>query len=120
MAIKNFLVALLAAVSAAPADELVPELKGSGPNGTDTLDYTLYSGYIDHTNSSKKIHYMLVQAEKNWENVPLLIWFNGGPGCSSMLAFMQEHGPYVMPNGENTFVKNDYAWNREANVLYIE
>ena len=37
-----------------------------------------------------------------------------------MLAFMQEHGPYVLPNGETKWVKNDYSWNREANVLYIE
>jgi serine carboxypeptidase-like clade 2 len=37
-----------------------------------------------------------------------------------MLAFLQEHGPYVVPDGSNKFIKNPYSWNREANMLYIE
>lgn len=98
----------------------MPELQGSGPDGGDVLDYTLYSGYINHTDSSKMIHYMMVYSANNWKTDPLIVWFNGGPGCSSMLAFMQEHGPYVMPNGEYNFTKNDWSWNREANMLYIE
>jgi carboxypeptidase C (cathepsin A) len=37
-----------------------------------------------------------------------------------MLAFMQEHGPYLMDVGATTFRNNKYSWNREANMLYIE
>ena len=37
-----------------------------------------------------------------------------------MLAFLQEHGPYVIDDGETTFKRNDYSWNFEANVFYIE
>lgn len=37
-----------------------------------------------------------------------------------MLGFMQEHGPWVLPDGGTTLVRNEYAWNKEANVLYIE
>ena len=37
-----------------------------------------------------------------------------------MLGFIQEHGPYVVENGETTFHENKYSWNKEANVLYIE
>lgn len=37
-----------------------------------------------------------------------------------MLGFLQEHGPYVMEDETTTFHKNDYSWNREANMLYIE
>jgi len=37
-----------------------------------------------------------------------------------MLAFLQEHGPYSLDDGEITFRENPYSWNKEANVLYIE
>jgi len=37
-----------------------------------------------------------------------------------MLAFMQEHGPYVIHDNTTEFVENKYSWNGNANVLYIE
>ncbi len=37
-----------------------------------------------------------------------------------MLGWAQEHGPFVVPDGEQTFVENPYSWNREANMLYVE
>lgn len=37
-----------------------------------------------------------------------------------MLGFTQEHGPFVMENGGVAFHKNNYTWNKEANMLYIE
>ncbi len=53
-------------------------------------------------------------------NDPIIVWFNGGPGCSSMLGWAQEHGPYSLENGANNFTFNDWSWNNEANVFYIE
>ena len=63
---------------------------------------------------------MFVESQKDPKNDPILVWFNGGPGCSSMLGFIQEHGPFVVENGETKFKENKYSWNKEANVLYIE
>ena len=84
-------------------------------------DWGMYSGYVNLPNTDKHIHYLLVQsAQETRATDPLLIWFNGGPGCSSMLAFLQENGPYLVADGETTFKKSDHSWNREANVLYIE
>jgi carboxypeptidase C (cathepsin A) len=40
-----------------------------------------------------------------------------------MLAFVQEHGPWLIKDGsahDAQMVKNDYSWNLEANILYIE
>ena len=53
-------------------------------------------------------------------NDPLVIWYNGGPGCSSMLGFMQENGPYVIDDGETVVKKNPEPWNKRANVMWLE
>jgi len=37
-----------------------------------------------------------------------------------MLGFLQEHGPYALEDGALNFTKNDYSWNKEATVVYIE
>ena len=44
---------------------------------------TLYSGYLI-INEIKKLHYMFNLTTENWENKPLVLWLNGGPGCSSL------------------------------------
>jgi len=50
--------------------------------------YGAFSGYIDIADTSKKIHYLFFETQNGDANAPVLIWFNGGPGCSSMLGFM--------------------------------
>lgn len=57
----------------------------------------------------------------NIEDEPILIWLNGGPGCSSMLGLLQEIGPYVLFGDNENFTNNTkYAWNNFASVLYLE
>ncbi|MFS8119725.1 MAG: S10 family serine carboxypeptidase-like protein, partial [Microcoleus sp.] len=34
--------------------------------------------------------------------------------------FAQEHGPYALEDGATQFVVNDYSWNNEANMFYLE
>ena len=91
---------LAATVSAAPAAEKVAYLPGMGKFDK----YGLYSGYINLNDkagapTSKKIHYLFVEAQTNSATAPVMIWTNGGPGCSSMLGFTQENGPFHIPSG---------------------
>jgi carboxypeptidase C (cathepsin A) len=82
--------------------------------------FDMYSGYVPIDGTSKMIHYLFVTSQNDPVNDPLVIWFNGGPGCSSMLAFAQEHGPFLQSNINETFTENKYSWNKFANMLYIE
>ena len=108
--------AFAAVASAKPEDHRVTSLPEMG-----TFDkYGAFSGYLDIPDTSKKIHYLFFEAQENSETAPVLIWFNGGPGCSSMLGFMQENGPFKLASGGSTFHEDAYSWNRETNILYIE
>ena len=85
----------------------------------DRLNADWYSGYID-ASPTKHLHYVFVTSLTDPINDPVVIWFNGGPGCSSMLALFQEHGPYVIDDGEYFIKTNPEPWNKRANVLYLE
>ena len=56
-----------------------------------------YSGYLNVT-ATKALHYVFIESLNNPANDPIIVWFNGGPGCSSMLAFSQENGPFFVDN----------------------
>jgi carboxypeptidase C (cathepsin A) len=71
-------------------------------------------------NTGKKLNYLFLESQNDPANDPLIVWFNGGPGCSSMLGWAQEHGPYSMDAGTDFWRLNEYSWNNEANVIYIE
>jgi len=78
-----------------------------------------YSGYLNVTDT-KSLHYVFLSSQSDLNKDPLVIWFNGGPGCSSLLAFMQETGPWVINDGQAKIVQNPHPWNAKANMLYIE
>merc|ERR1719464_564087 len=78
-----------------------------------------YSGYLK-VSETKKLHYVFAESYDNPETDPVVIWFNGGPGCSSMLAFMQENGPFAINDGEDFVTQNPHPWNERANVLWLE
>lgn len=90
------------------------------PGWPKATNFSMYSGYIDIKDTTKRIHYVLLESMHTPETAPMVIWFNGGPGCSSMLGFLQETGPYVLKDGDVNYTKNDYPWNNETNILYIE
>lgn len=77
----------------------------------------MYSGYLN-ANSSLHLFYWLVESSSPSDK--LLIWFNGGPGCSSLDGFFYENGPFMFDKNSGRLEKNKWSWNNLANVLYIE
>lgn len=54
----------------------------------------------------------LTESRNNPAADPLLVWFNGGPGCSSFCGMFEELGPfYVTEDGKSLF-ENVHSWNQ--------
>ena len=116
-AILLSLFGLLGSVFGAPEEDRVESL----PDMATFDDYKMYSGYISLEHTTKRIHYLFIESQSETRATdPVVFWTNGGPGCSSMLGFAQEHGPWQLANGDTKWTPNDYSWNREANMLYVE
>ena len=108
----------VAAISA-PAYE-IDEVKAL-PGWDEALPSRHFSGYLQ-ASPTKRLHYYLVQSEGDWNKDPVVLWFNGGPGCSSLDGFLYEHGPFrVQYDGkEASLARFDYAWSKLATMVYIE
>ncbi|GAB2272026.1 Serine carboxypeptidase-like 45 [Dionaea muscipula] len=88
--------------------------------GQPQVGFQQYSGYVTvDDRKHKALFYYFVEAEVDPASKPLVLWLNGGPGCSSIgVGAFSENGPF-RPKGE-ILVKNEHSWNREANMLYLE
>lgn len=79
------------------------------------------SGYLDVSDGIeiKSLFYWYHAAIEDASDTPVVLWLNGGPGCSSLGGMWTEHGPYVLDE-RLRITLNPYSWNRVANVLYLE
>ena len=69
-----------------------------------------YAGYIPTTSMERQFFYWLFEpdiAEKtnkrktSDDEIPLLVWLNGGPGCTSLMGLFIENGPLKFNNDAN-------------------
>uniref|UniRef100_A0ACD5T6U2 Uncharacterized protein n=1 Tax=Avena sativa TaxID=4498 RepID=A0ACD5T6U2_AVESA len=49
---------------------------------------------------------------------PLLLWLQGGPGCSGLIGDLFELGPYLVNAG--SLSRNPFAWNRRFGLLFLD
>jgi carboxypeptidase D len=86
-----------------------------------------YAGYIDlEDGASSQMFYWLFKAKSysttsssTSDEKPLIIWLNGGPGCSSMIGQFLEVGPLMLtPDGK--IEENIYSWTNVADVLFVD
>jgi carboxypeptidase C (cathepsin A) len=63
----------------------------------------MFSGYLEVEPGRKELHYILTESMSSFSNDPVLIWFNGGPGCSSMLGMFMENGPCIIDDEKEMF-----------------
>ncbi|XP_068658232.1 serine carboxypeptidase II-3-like [Aristolochia californica] len=93
------------------------------PGQPANVDFAQYGGYITvNDESGRALFYYFAEAVgQKQSSRPLLLWLNGGPGCSSIgYGAMEELGPFRVMSDGKTLYRNPYAWNNVANVLFLE
>ncbi|RAW29107.1 hypothetical protein PC110_g14528 [Phytophthora cactorum] len=95
-------------------DALVKDLPGL----TRELSFKHYAGHLQ-LKEEEKLFYWYTESQKDPENDPIVLWLNGGPGCSSLGGLFTENGPFVVSDDLSIKV-NRYSWNRNANMVWLE
>ena len=107
-----------------PTDDKIASL----PNLPYPIDFANYAGYLDGgnimdlgmENATQRIFYWLVEYNAQASNnstmdnasIPLIFWFNGGPGCSSLGGLFTENGPFRVNQDDRTLYENVFSWNK--------
>ncbi|XP_056844796.1 serine carboxypeptidase-like 10 isoform X3 [Raphanus sativus] len=90
------------------------------------LPFELETGYIGIGEEEDiQLFYYFIQSEKNPKEDPLLIWLNGGPGCSSLGGLLFENGPlafkFEVYNGNlASLISTSYSWTQVANIIFLD
>ena len=107
-----FLLTIISITTSLIEKDIVQSLPDYDYNGL------FYSGYLS-ASPVKYFHYIFHEADYNPDRKPLVLWLNGGPGCSSLSGWASEHGPMKMDK-TGKFQLNEYSWHLAANMLYME
>jgi len=95
---------------------------------------SLFFWLVKQRRSSKQTFPPTTNGDKQGirDNNKLVIWLNGGPGCSSLLGMTMENGPFTLEatdafhdggvEGAHKYRLNynPSSWSEVANVLYVE
>ncbi|KAF8473593.1 Alpha/Beta hydrolase protein [Kalaharituber pfeilii] len=81
-------------------------------------DVKQLSGYLD-VDDNKHFFFWFFESRNDPENDPVVLWLNGGPGCSSMTGLFMELGPASIDKSSNP-VYNPYSWNSNSSVIFLD
>ncbi|CAG8949818.1 hypothetical protein HYFRA_00004142 [Hymenoscyphus fraxineus] len=82
-----------------------------------------YAGLMPITsavNETSQLYFWFFPSENPEASDEILIWLNGGPGCSSLEGLLQENGPFIWQYGTYKPVPNPYTWRNLTNVVWVE
>ena len=77
------------------------------------------SGYLDIA-EDKHLFFWFFEARHNPEEAPLVLWLNGGPGCSSTTGLLFELGPCRIADEGRNVTYNPHSWTESANVIFLD
>ncbi|ODV93791.1 hypothetical protein PACTADRAFT_45943 [Pachysolen tannophilus NRRL Y-2460] len=85
--------------------------------GIDKVDQ--YAGYLDVENDDKHFFYWFFESRNDPKNDPIILWLNGGPGCSSLTGLFFELGPSSITQELKPKI-NPFSWNSNASIIFLD
>lgn len=85
--------------------------------GLDSVEQ--YTGYLDVEELGKHFFYWFFESRNDPKTDPVILWLNGGPGCSSSTGLFFELGPSSI-NATLQPEFNPYSWNSNASVIFLD
>ncbi|CAN1809474.1 Serine carboxypeptidase 24, partial [Linum perenne] len=82
--------------------------------GQPPITFAQFSGFVTvNEEHGSALFYWLTEAASNPSTKPLVLWLNGGPGCSSVaFGASEEIGPFRINKTASSLYLNKYSWNR--------
>src|SRR4051812_17146499 len=77
-----------------------------------------YTGYLH--SDSKHFYFAYFESRSDPSSDPLVLWLNGGPGCSSMMGLIMELGPCQINEGGESASENKHSWINSASVFFLD
>ncbi|KAL7134481.1 hypothetical protein ABFS83_11G029400 [Erythranthe nasuta] len=92
------------------------------PGQSFNVSFAHYSGYATvNKESGRALFYWFFEAEVDPSSKPIVLWLNGGPGCSSVaFGLAEEIGPFHIEKDGKSIYLNPYSWNKAANILFLD
>jgi serine carboxypeptidase-like clade 2 len=92
------------------------------PGQNFNVSFAHYSGFVaTNEQLGRALFYWLFEAVEDAKSKPLVLWLNGGPGCSSVAyGEAEEIGPFHIKADGKTLYLNQYSWNQAANILFLD
>lgn len=78
-----------------------------------------YSGYLDVADQDKHFFFWAFESRNDPKTDPVILWLNGGPGCSSLTGLFFELGPSSISLTLKP-VRNPHSWNNNATVIFLD
>ncbi|KAF2646446.1 serine carboxypeptidase-like protein [Massarina eburnea CBS 473.64] len=82
-----------------------------------------YAGLLpisDNPSETRKLFFWFFPSTAAQNPDEIVVWLNGGPGCSSLSGLLTENGPFTWEAGTLAPVANPYSWTNLTNMIWIE
>lgn len=71
-------------------------------------------------NETRQLYFWFFPTTNPAAGDQITFWFNGGPGCSSLIGLLEENGPFLWIPGTYAPTPNPYKWNNLTNMVWVE